>query len=58
MPIGRGGGTDSGDEGEGEGGGLAAPESTALPEATVDGAEVSEVTLPVTSLSDGWATGI
>lgn len=56
MPIGRGGGiSNRGDEGEGESEGLATALDTEAVQAPV--AELAEVTLPVASLSDGWAIG-
>jgi hypothetical protein len=54
MPIGRGGGiSNRGDEGESEG--LTTALDTDIAQAPVT--ELVEVTLPVASLSDGWAIG-
>lgn len=56
MPIGRGGGiSNRGAESEGEGEGLATAVDTDAAQAPA--AELPEVTLPVASLSDGWAIG-
>lgn len=56
MPIGRGGGiSNRGDESEGESEGLATVLDTDTAQAPVT--DLAEVTLPVASLSDGWAIG-